>query len=78
MADTPHIPDETETRAKWSAFAWISENANTAAMYVGCYLTGRQQSAVIVQYNAQDADAYIPLMTDYTLDGDKALCMECV
>jgi NADH-quinone oxidoreductase subunit E len=47
MADAPTIPDEVETRAKWGAFAWTSENAKTAAMYIGRYPAGRQQSAVM-------------------------------
>ncbi len=32
MADTTHIPDEAETRAKWGAFAWTKEYAKTAKM----------------------------------------------
>jgi NADH-quinone oxidoreductase subunit E len=47
MADAAHIPDETETRAKWGAFVWTKENAKTAAMYVARYPAGRQQSAVM-------------------------------
>jgi NADH-quinone oxidoreductase subunit E len=47
MADTAHVPDETETRAKWGAFVWTKENAKTAAMYVARYPAGRQQSAVM-------------------------------
>ncbi len=47
MADAAHIPDETETRAKWGAFAWTKANAKTAAMYVARYPAGRQQSAVM-------------------------------
>jgi NADH-quinone oxidoreductase subunit E len=47
MADTTHIPDETETRAKWGAFAWTPANKKTAAMYITRYPAGRQQSAVM-------------------------------
>ncbi len=47
MADTAHIPDETETRSKWGAFAWTPANKKTAAMYVARYPAGRQQSAVM-------------------------------
>ncbi len=47
MADATHIPDETETRAKWGAFAWTPANKKTAAMYVARYPAGRQQSAVM-------------------------------
>ena len=47
MAEAAHIPDEAETRAKWGNFAWTKDNAKTAAMYVGRYPAGRQQSAVM-------------------------------
>ena len=47
MAEAAHIPDETETRSKWGAFAWTPANAKTAAMYVARYPAGRQQSAVM-------------------------------
>ncbi len=47
MADAAHIPDESETRARWGDFAWNKVNAKTAAMYVGRYPAGRQQSAVM-------------------------------
>ncbi|WP_295491138.1 NAD(P)H-dependent oxidoreductase subunit E [Sphingorhabdus sp. EL138] len=47
MADSVAIPDEAETRAKWSAFAWSKANAKTADMYIGRYPAGRQQSAVM-------------------------------
>jgi NADH-quinone oxidoreductase subunit E len=47
MADTAHIPDEAETRAKWGDFAWTPANKKTAAMYVARYPAGRQQSAVM-------------------------------
>ncbi|MGB5076864.1 MAG: NAD(P)H-dependent oxidoreductase subunit E [Sphingorhabdus sp.] len=47
MADVAHIPDESETRAKWGAFAWNAENAKAAAMYIARYPAGRQQSAVM-------------------------------
>jgi len=47
MADTPHIPDEAETRARWGAFAWGAENAAKAAEIIARYPPGRQQSAVM-------------------------------
>jgi len=47
VADSVAIPDEAETRAKWSAFAWSKANAKTADMYIGRYPAGRQQSAVM-------------------------------
>ena len=47
MADTPHIPDEAETRAKWGAFAWTKANAATAKTIIARYPAGRQQSAVM-------------------------------
>jgi NADH-quinone oxidoreductase subunit E len=47
MADAVQIPNEAETRAKWGNFAWTKANAKTAAMYVGRYPQGRQQSAVM-------------------------------
>jgi NADH-quinone oxidoreductase subunit E len=45
MADAPQIPDETETRARWSNFAWTPENAEKAREIVGRYPPGRQMSA---------------------------------
>ncbi len=45
MADTPHIPDEAETRARWGDFAWTPENAEKARTIVARYPAGRQQSA---------------------------------
>ena len=47
MAETPHIPDEAETRARWGAFAWSPENATKAAEIIARYPPGRQQSAVM-------------------------------
>ena len=47
MADTPHIPDEAETRAKWGAFAWTKANAAAAKIIIARYPAGRQQSAVM-------------------------------
>lgn len=47
MADTPAIPDEAETRARWGNFAWTAENAEKAREIVGRYPPGRQQSASI-------------------------------
>lgn len=45
MADTPHIPDETDTRARWGAFAWTAENAEKAREILSRYPKGREQSA---------------------------------
>jgi NADH-quinone oxidoreductase subunit E len=47
MADTPHIPDEAETRARWGKFAWTKANAATAKDIIARYPPGRQQSAVM-------------------------------
>jgi NADH-quinone oxidoreductase subunit E len=47
VADAVQLPNETETRAKWGAFAWTKDNAKTAAMYIARYPAGRQQSAVM-------------------------------
>ncbi|EXS68909.1 complex I 24 kDa subunit family protein [Sphingobium sp. Ant17] len=47
MADAPHIPDETETRARWGNFAWTAENAEQVKTIIARYPAGRQQSAVM-------------------------------
>jgi len=47
MSDTPHIPNEQETRAQWSNFTWMPENAAQAATIIARYPEGRQQSAVM-------------------------------
>ena len=47
MADAPHIPDETETRARWGAFDWNALNRDKAAEIIARYPPGRQQSAVM-------------------------------
>ena len=47
MADAVQLPNEAETRAKWTTFAWSPANAKTAAMYIARYPAGRQQSAVM-------------------------------
>jgi len=47
MADTPHIPDEAETRARWGNFAWTPENAERAKAILARYPKGREQSASI-------------------------------
>jgi NADH-quinone oxidoreductase subunit E len=47
MADTPHIPDEAETRARWGNFAFTAENAAKAKTAIARYPEGRQQSAVM-------------------------------
>jgi NADH-quinone oxidoreductase subunit E len=48
MAD--HLPnslDEAEVRARWSGFAWTSENAAQVKVVIGRYPPGRQQSAIL-------------------------------
>lgn len=47
MADTAHIPEEAETRARWSAFAWTAANAKKQAEIIGRYPPGRQHSAIL-------------------------------
>ena len=47
MADTIHIPDEAETRARWGSFAWSPESAEKAKTILSRYPAGRQQSASI-------------------------------
>lgn len=47
MADTPQLPDEAETRARWGAFAWSAENAEKAREILSRYPAGRQQSCTI-------------------------------
>jgi NADH-quinone oxidoreductase subunit E len=47
MADSPHIPDEAETRARWGKFAWSKANAAKAKDIIARYPPGRQQSAVM-------------------------------
>jgi NADH-quinone oxidoreductase subunit E len=47
MADAPHIPDETETRARWGGFAWNEKNAEKAREILSRYPAGREQSASI-------------------------------
>jgi NADH-quinone oxidoreductase subunit E len=47
MADTPQIPDEAETRARWGSFAWSPESAERAQTILARYPAGRQQSASI-------------------------------
>lgn len=47
MADYAPIPSESETRARWGAFAWTPENAAEAATIIARYPAGRQQSAVM-------------------------------
>ena len=46
MADI-HFPDETETRARWGAFAWTATNAKQARAIIARYPAGRQRSAVM-------------------------------
>ena len=47
MADTIHIPDEAETRARWGDFAWTDANAEQARIILARYPKGREQSASI-------------------------------
>ena len=47
MADTVHLPDEAETRARWGSFAWSDENAEQAKRILARYPAGREQSASI-------------------------------
>jgi NADH-quinone oxidoreductase subunit E len=47
MAETPQLPDEAETRARWGNFAWTAENAEKVKEIIGRYPPGRQQSAVM-------------------------------
>ena len=47
MADAPNIPDEAEVRARWGAFAWTKDNAETAKTIIARYPAGRQRSAVM-------------------------------
>ena len=47
MADTPHIPNEAETRARWGNFAWTNANATTAKEIIARYPPGRPASAVM-------------------------------
>lgn len=47
MAETAHIPDEAETRARWGDFAWTELNAEKAKLIIARYPPGRQHSAVM-------------------------------
>jgi NADH-quinone oxidoreductase subunit E len=47
MADAAHIPDETETRAKWGNFKFTPANAKQATMIIARYPARRQRSAVM-------------------------------
>ncbi len=47
MADLPHAPDITETRARWGAFDWNALNRGKAAEIIARYPPGRQASAVM-------------------------------
>ena len=47
MAEAPSIPDETEVRARWEAFAWNADSARKAAVIMSRYPKGREQSASI-------------------------------
>jgi NADH-quinone oxidoreductase subunit E len=47
MAEAAHIPDETETRAKWGDFKFTPANAKQAKTIIARYPAGRQRSAVM-------------------------------
>ena len=47
MADAAHIPDETETRARWGSFAWTDTNAEQAKVIIARYPPGREHSAIM-------------------------------
>jgi NADH-quinone oxidoreductase subunit E len=47
MAEAAHIPDETETRAKWGDFKFTPANAKQAKAIIARYPAGRQRSAVM-------------------------------
>ncbi len=47
MANSPTIPDEAETRAKWGGFKFTSANAKKAKAIIARYPAGRQRSAVM-------------------------------
>ncbi|WP_373490650.1 NAD(P)H-dependent oxidoreductase subunit E [Parasphingorhabdus sp.] len=47
MAEAPTIPDEIETRAQWSDFAFTAENEKLAKWQIAKYPAGRQKSAVM-------------------------------
>ena len=47
MADTAHIPDEAETRARWGGFAFTADNLAKATTFIARYPEGRQRSAVM-------------------------------
>ncbi|MFN4039852.1 MAG: complex I 24 kDa subunit family protein [Erythrobacter sp.] len=47
MADRTPAPDTPELRARWSAFAWTTENKKIADWHIAKYPEGRQRSAVM-------------------------------
>ena len=47
MAETPTLPNEAETRARWGEFAWSPENARIADAIIARYPPGRQHSACL-------------------------------
>jgi NADH-quinone oxidoreductase subunit E len=47
MAETNRLAATPEIRARWGGFAWTDENAAKAAIVIGRYPPGRQQSAII-------------------------------
>lgn len=47
MADSPHIPDEAATRARWGAFQWNDDSKAKRDAILARYPAGREQSASI-------------------------------
>ncbi len=49
MADAPHIPDETETRARWGSFAWTDDNQRKANEVNGSARTEAESVAKLIR-----------------------------
>jgi len=47
MTDSAHLPNETETRARWGNFAFTAETMEKARAIIARYPAGRQASAVM-------------------------------
>jgi len=47
MTDSAHLPNETETRARWGNFAFTAETMERARAIIARYPAGRQASAVM-------------------------------
>ena len=47
MAEANRLSATPEIRERWGAFAWTTENAKQAKVYIDRYPPGRQQSAII-------------------------------